>query len=1833
MAFKPDYGLRLEKDGIGRNVNHCFYRVPLHGFDVTGLGHFTICLDVPYEGETHALSLDFGNENLTEILSLVSPDVRQDISLELARDPNRPRSIHFPSPVYCDHICASLGDIQHGPYESYIPLNIIEVGVSSGSRAQATTGMPSSVSSEGVHGAWEHGTDENDLISMFRPPTEDELSAGLALVPQHIRDSLPRTGRCSDNVRRIKLHAPWNQGAYAGWCWYVISVDETDDNLAYCYVEGLANENGEVRLDRIASIRGPRGLRVVRAEGYSHGSSEPLSEVPRSSPEAEMPHRKSTDLGRNTLRHFATQCENKQMNDQPNARERLVQMFKFLRALADLRTPDQRNMDDYSDVMRLDSWPAHPCIFVRRGDPSGEDEPDENTNDLDPVIRITRASLTPCPQPPRLLEKWLVPGWEAVNTEVEVVQARNFRDNLNRATVTVGFYDDPDRVRSLERWKAIRAKWVEAERPAVSARQLFEDAYALWAKMQREGDRQEMVVADGMLCVEDHLVKHPVLLQRISLDFDPSVPEFRFVSGMEKPELQRALLRLVPTIEGTMIARFDQELEAEPVEPLGGAATEGFFRRLVQGLFKDGEFLDGKPQIRGAMPCLWREPVIITRPRTSGLSTTLDRVIEDLDDEATEVPEGLSRIVGIDVDASGAGASDLGGSTSKATLLQESDILFSKPANAEQREIAVRLRRAKSVVVQGPPGTGKTHTIANLLGHLLSEGKTVLVTAHTTKALRVLRKQIEKPLQPLCLSVLESDTKSQDQLSHAAKEIAHRLSHSDPEALRREAVALRAQRSKLLKDGETLQQRIREARFSEIEEIVLGGDALSPVEVAKRVAARSAQDSWIPGPLNEGVLCPLADSEVRELYASQGALSPADEKQLATTQPELAGLVSSVDFRLLAAEHAGAASRAQTHCPEFWNKTEADCCTAAELRQIQLEIQSAALALSEEQRWLREVLFAGWTGGELRKTWHDLLVAMETLSQRAAVATRLEVEHGPELPPDSLAEDVLPILSEIIGFIEGGGRLGFNTWITRYKWHRLADACKVHGRVPRTVDELRALSEAARLDLARKHFVERWHRLVERCGGPSIDAIEGSPERIATGYAPEIRKRLEWRDRTWEPLIEKFNKIGFHWTKWLDGIPPEPADHGELARLRNAIADGLNVVIGGQVAKLRQAELANELLGQRTYLAEFPKSEAVKALQRAQAEWDVEAYDQAYEALSSLQELKEVYAERLAMLDRLKAAAPNWARAIANRSELHATSEPPGDHARAWQWRQWHQELENRASASIDEFQDRYQEVASAALQLSSRIIDCETWAAQCDRTGLEQQQALMGFVQTIKKVGKGTGKRAPRLLHQARELLSSARRAVPAWIMPLSRVYGSFDPRETKFDVVIIDEASQSDVTSLAALYLGNSHIVVGDKEQVTPDAVGQRVGDVDRLIEIDLQGIPNRHLYDGQTSVYDLAEAAFGGVVALREHFRCVPEIIQFCNQLSYNNSIRPLREPLSASVRPPLVPQRVKGYRNLGGKENEVEAEEIASLVAACLDDPAYAENESGASTSFGVISLLGNEQAYLIESKLRKHLGPEIFARHRLLCGNAAQFQGDERDVIFLSMVDGPPEDGKLSFRDAGPNGLYKKRYNVAVSRARNQLWVIHSLDPESHLKSRDLRRQLIEHARDPDALMRTTASKSEQTESKFEKLVLERLLIAGYRVQPQWPVGAYRIDLVVEGKDRRLAVECDGDRWHTAEQLENDLERQAILQRLGWVFTRIRGSLFYRDPDAAMRAVFAKLDHLGIEPLGEVSDRRTGGEEVPVIDRLRRRAEDLRRDWAEDLRGAQVRKTALDGSEL
>ena len=107
----------------------------------------------------------------------------------------------------------------------------------------------------------------------------------------------------------------------------------------------------------------------------------------------------------------------------------------------------------------------------------------------------------------------------------------------------------------------------------------------------------------------------------------------------------------------------------------------------------------------------------------------------------------------------------------------------------------------------------------------------------------------------------------------------------------------------------------------------------------------------------------------------------------------------------------------------------------------------------------------------------------------------------------------------------------------------------------------------------------------------------------------------------------------------------------------------------------------------------------------------------------------------------------------------------------------------------------------------------------------------------------------------------------------------------------------------------------------------------------------------------------------------------------------------------------------------------------------------------------------------------------------------------------------------------------------------------------------------------------------EPDNDFERAVLRRLRERGLQPIPQFRIGAFRIDFVLPAPDgRRLAIECDGDRYHGADAFAADLRRQAILERVGnATFVRLRSSVFHRDPDVALTPVWERAAEFGILP--------------------------------------------------
>ena len=237
---------------------------------------------------------------------------------------------------------------------------------------------------------------------------------------------------------------------------------------------------------------------------------------------------------------------------------------------------------------------------------------------------------------------------------------------------------------------------------------------------------------------------------------------------------------------------------------------------------------------------------------------------------------------------------------------------------------------------------------------------------------------------------------------------------------------------------------------------------------------------------------------------------------------------------------------------------------------------------------------------------------------------------------------------------------------------------------------------------------------------------------------------------------------------------------------------------------------------------------------------------------------------------------------------------------------------------------------------------------------------------------------------------------------------------------------------------------------------------------------------------------------------------------------------------------------------------------------------------------------------------QEVGAEEIENRRLLCGSPYDFQGAERHIIFLSMVDAP-QDGKTCRMTRDEET--QRRFNVAASRAKDQLWLFHS-PTLNDLRTECLRYRLLEHCLNPsveqtkvgdldlDELRRLATpevrgrrSPPEPFDSWFEVDVFLRIAERGYRVLPQYEVANRKIDLVVEGLKGRLAVECHGDEWHGPDQFNKDMERQRQLERCNWTFCIVWGSQFYRDPDRALQPLWEELKALTIYPEDRWQEKR------------------------------------------
>lgn len=1099
------------------------------------------------------------------------------------------------------------------------------------------------------------------------------------------------------------------------------------------------------------------------------------------------------------------------------------------------------------------------------------------------------------------------------------------------------------------------------------------------------------------------------------------------------------------------------------------------------------------------------------------------------------------------------------------------DLFFPKPFNGEQVQIVQRLSVRDGVVVQGPPGTGKTHTIANIISHYLATGRRVLVTSQKSPALQVLQDQLPAPIRPLAVSLLDSDREGLKQFRGSVDLIAERLQSLRRSDLESEISALEHRINGLHGVLAQIDHKIETLGRKALEPVQIDLQNLPPLDAAREVLDAGDDALWIEDAITpEAKYDPtFSGDEIASIRQARAALGPLISYLGKPFPPsellqDIEGIVASHNDLTAAAaiERKLASDTSWALADETDNGLNIaqdvfNRLTAWSLQRDELDGSTPAWDRAAEQL--------------LSDTDNPVLSAIRELADDARA---LAEEHAwflsrPVDLPDGATDD--PRFLEAVNDLRNGGQgLGaVASFFARKTKHNLSTV-RLKATAPSGQADWDAIGRFIDANARAKAFSRSWNHA---CAGTGLPAVQADGP-AAGREALQVFNRLD--------ALKGFHDHAASLTQQLRRLMPLWPDVLNRAYDAKPVLDCLRLHLDR--ARLVHAEARRTSLLSALRAHETPLHEDLRSAFGRIGSDDLSSEELRLQLVALSGRVDQLYrmiphfdlVDAVSVKVRASGAA-TWAHLLRTEPAQGEDRLCPGDWARRWRLRRLASWLD--ASQKLDQFRALHGERQKAEADLSrayTRLIEQRTWLALKQQASQAVMTALTAYGVAVSRIGKGTGKSANRHRRTAQAAANAVKGALPCWIMPHHRVSESLPSELGIFDLVIVDEASQSTLSGLPALFRAKQILVVGDDRQVSPDNVGLAMDQANARAarylseQVPLFQAPMRE----EASLYDLARVVFGGDnLMLREHFRCAAPIIEFSKRQFYRNELRPLRlSKASERLDPVLVDVRVtNGYRK--GKVNPPEADFIIDELRRMGDDPAFVGR------TIGVTTLLGTEQAALIYRRIEMELGIPFIERFNLRVGDPATFQGDERDVMFLSLVATPSAAAALS-------GIaFEQRFNVAASRARERMILVRSIEL-NQLSPRDtLRRALLEHFRSPfpqdgDEMADARA----RCESDFERDVFDELTNRGYCIDTQVRVGAHRIDIVVEGdEDRRLAIECDGDRYHGPEQWPADMARQRTLERAGWRIWRCFASRYLRERQTVLQELTVLLDELDIKP--------------------------------------------------
>jgi hypothetical protein len=1044
-------------------------------------------------------------------------------------------------------------------------------------------------------------------------------------------------------------------------------------------------------------------------------------------------------------------------------------------------------------------------------------------------------------------------------------------------------------------------------------------------------------------------------------------------------------------------------------------------------------------------------------------------------------------------------------------ILDPSEIIQVVDADASQTKVIEEVRRGINMVVQGPPGTGKSQTITNILAAAAHDGKTVLFVAEKMAALSVVHSRLVKcGLKDLCLE-LHSRTANKKAVSLELGRTLSATGRSLPSV--DEPHPLRERRNELNRIAAMLHAPLNQngdTPFEAIGEIIgFIGSGASPASIGlegleKLGPAERRRGRQALEKLT-AVLKEIGNPNTHPFKSTRALnLQPTDLRRLEVQIEEAIG-----DMDLLALEGRGIAETLSVAVPNSLSDVNSMCTAVRALADAPSETSRSIdtlFDLASEPR-LKEALAIG-------SAWSREYRAAANIFSASAWSTQT---------------------AEMRRAIVSGKASIFQRWFGGYRRASAELASVLNGPLPSApADRLALVDQMIDVQQKRAHLAEEenWLQtnLKEHWRGERTSFAELLPvcEWLASVRNTGAFERAH-------QLSTALGKLG-NPIETADGLRTKATVVGDKLRAIFARLE-MDISAEGLAGELMDVSLADARQVLARMLAEFPRyADWVNFKRTVENAWKAGTGE---------------------ICDNVLNGALKPDQAV--EEFLYACAEARWDNAR-------------RANPQLDSLRDldRHNLVVEFSDLESQRITDTQNLVRLSHSENVPRGTAgEMGIIRG--EIGRKRGHKSIRWL--MKNAGSMVQRIKPVMLMSPISVAQYLPAGAVEFDLLVIDEASQiRPEDALGCIARARQVVVVGDQQQLPPTSFFDRLVD-DSDTEVDEDEGAAASAADME-SILTLFETRGVNKRMLSWHYRSRdPSLIRVSNAEFYEDGLVLPPSPLQLDKNYGLMLRGVPGVyapKNSGlgrAGTNRIEAEAIASAVAD------HARKTPSLSLGIAAFSKAQSDMiTEVLENSRRKDAVLDAFLQHNkaedVFVKNIENVQGDERDVIFISVGYGPQvAGGRLTNMSFGPiNGEGGgRRLNVLFSRARSKCEVFISFDPadiDSSRSSRDgprILKRFLEFAK--TGLLDEKTATGLGADSPFEEDVAKVIQALGYEADPQVGSSGFRIDLGVRHPDRPaqyiLAVECDGATYHSALWArERDRLRQEVLEGLGWRFHRV-----------------------------------------------------------------------------